>query len=756
MIQKKVHYLKRCFRCLLSLALMAGICGSPLLEAKPSRKSSSNNSRSSSKSSSSRSSQPQSSSRSSSQRSQSTSNRSSRSKSSPTQRSQPKSSQSKSSRPQSSRAQPKSTPSTSKRPSRSSRPTSKVAPQKSTPKVSNRGTGKSKPSFKVTPKTTRPAFKIPQTSKRPNVKGNSKTPPSRVPSLKIPNRKPGTTKDLPKPGKNVVKPKPGKNNVFKPGKGTFNPKPGKGTFVPKPGKGTFVPKPGKNVVKPKPGKNNVFKPGKGTFNPKPGKGTFVPKPGKGIKVPKPGKGIKVPNLGKGKQIPPVKGISGKNAFGKPGKQPGKLDLSKNKGFSKGKGKLKGNQFQPFPPSKKWIGKNGVPLKKDLFKGKNIKPINASLDKQLKAGKLNSLINSKKSKKWNLKKQFNLHKKGDVARQMHFHKNLLKHGGWRNRTLFGRMSLSYTNTHFGSWYAGPGVYPSYCWSPHWSEWVDWCWWDWCHPICDPRPLFCRPVICEPCVAWDWYECPVWQPLPIVTCGTWVDVEPIVINTGLDLQMLAVRFVDSGHAEEELGPRFRVWFRNNSTVDIYKPFNVMLMASNSHELTEGVPEAGSRVDNIAAGQIQSVDIRLPFAASTMSTDAEGNEVPFEQLHVLIDSHQEIPEAFEENNGAVMARVDVLSVDPALFSTDTEVVVSGGMVNLAGEGLGPEPGKVLMSLNGMNFEAEIHGWYDLGVRVKMPELPLLDAAEATLIVVRGDGAASNPIEVQFAPLMAEVVAE
>ncbi|MCH9656531.1 MAG: hypothetical protein K0U89_22025 [Planctomycetes bacterium] len=726
MIQKKVHYLKHYFRCLLSLALMAGICGSPLLAADSSRKSSR---RSSLKSSSSRSSQPQRSQSSSkrSSRSQSSSqSKSSRPQSSQPQSSQPKSSQSKSSRSQSSRTQrtqPKSTPSTSKRSSRSSRPASKVTPQRSTPKVSNRGTGKSRPSFKVTPKTTRPAYKIPQTSKRPSVKGISKTPPSRVPSLKIPNRKPGTTKDLPKPGKgtfvpkpgkgtfvpkpgkNNVKPKPGKNNVFKPGKGTFNPKPGKGTFVPKPGK---------NNVKPKPGKNNVFKPGKGTFNPKPGKGTFVPKPGKGINVPKPGKGNKVPNLGKG------------------------------------------NQFQPIPPSKKWIGKNGVPLKKDLFKGKNIKPINASLQKQLKAGKLNSLINSKKSKKWNLKKQFDLHKKGDVARQMHFHKNLLKHGGWRNRTLFGRMSLSYTKSHFGCWYAGPGVYPSYCWSPHWSEWVDWCWWDWCHPICDPRPLFCRPVICEPCVAWDWYECPVWQPLPIVTCGTWVDVEPIVINTGLDLQMLAVRFVDSGHAEEELGPRFRVWFRNNSNVDIHKPFNVMLLASNSHELSEGVPEAGSRVDNIAAGQIQSVDIRLPFAASTMSTDAEGNEVPFEQLHVLIDSHREIPEAFEENNGAVMARVDVLSVDPALFSTDTEVVVSGGMVNLAGEGLGPEPGKVLVSLNGMNFEAEIHGWYDLGVRVKMPELPLLDAAEATLIVVRGDGAASNPIEVQFAPLMAEVVAE
>jgi len=531
--------------------------------------------------------------------------------------------------------------------------------------------------------------------------------------MKLPNRKPDTGKFVPKPGKNSRPSKPGSSNVFKPGKGKYVPKPGKNTRpskpgsnnVYKPGKGKYVPKPGKNIghSKPGPGNNNVYKPGKGKHDLKPGKNHY----------------------------------------------PGVIDPSKLNGLSKGKGKH-------FGPSQKWLGKNGVPQKKDLFKNKNIKPLRPSLEKQLHAGKLNSLIHSNKSKKWNMKKQFELHKKGDVARQMHLNQNLLKHGGWRKRTLFGKMSPSFTKSHFGFWYAGPGMYPNYCWSPHWSEWVDWCWWDWCHPICDPRPMICRPIICDPCAPWGWYECPVWQPLPIVTCGTWVDVDPFIIDSGLDLQMLAVRFVDSGHPEEELGPRFRVWFRNNSDVDINVPFNVLLLASNSRELEADLPEAGSRVDNIAAGQIQSVDIRLPFAASLMSTDEEGNQIPFEQLHVLIDSHREIPEAFEENNGAVMARVDVLPVDPALFSSDAEVVVSGALVNLAGEGLGPEPGKVLVSLNGMNFEAEIYGWYDLGVRVKMPELPLLDAAEATLVVVRGDGAVSNPIDVQFAPQMAAVIVE
>lgn len=615
------------------------------------------------------------------------------------------------SRTSGSQSQPKSS-ATSKRPSRSTRPSNtrpsntrpsfkRVPQQSSPPKIGSRSRQPQK-SFKVTPKTTRPAFKVPQFGKRPSTKGTTKDLKPNIPGRKVPNRK--------VPNRKVPNRKVPDRKI---------------------GNGKFVPKPGNNVVRPRPGKNNnVFKPGKGKFVPKPGKGN---------------------------RVPPVKGLSKDDLFGKPGKRPGfhgrvpgNVDLSKLKGISKGKPNNK------FPHSNKWLGKNGVPVSKDFFKGKNVKPINLSVDKQLKLGKLKPLINSKKTQKWNLKKQFQLHKKGDVARQLNLNNKLLKNGGWRNRTLFGQMSNSFTTNHFGAWYAGPGCYPSYCWSPHWSAWVDWCWWDWCHPVCDPRPLMCRPIIYNPCVAWDWYECPVWQPLPVVTCGTWVDVDPFIVDSGLDLQMLAVRFVDSGHPEEQLGPRFRVWFRNNSNVDINVPFNVMLLASNSRELTEGLPEAGSRIDNIAAGQVQSVDIRLPFAASTMSSDAEGNEVPFEQLHVLIDSHREIPEAFKENNGAIMPRVDVLAVDPALFSTDTEVVLSGSLINLAGEGLGPEPGKVLISLNGMNFEAEIHGWYDLGVRVKMPELPLLDSAEATLVVIRGDGAASNPIEVQFAPQMAAIIAE
>ena len=58
---------------------------------------------------------------------------------------------------------------------------------------------------------------------------------------------------------------------------------------------------------------------------------------------------------------------------------------------------------------------------------------------------------------------------------------------------------------------------------------------------------------------------------------------------DLQLLAVRFVDPGHPEEKLGPRYRVWFRNNSDRRSTQPFNVMLFAGNDDQLTADLPAA-----------------------------------------------------------------------------------------------------------------------------------------------------------------------
>jgi hypothetical protein len=252
-------------------------------------------------------------------------------------------------------------------------------------------------------------------------------------------------------------------------------------------------------------------------------------------------------------------------------------------------------------------------------------------------------------------------------------------------------------------------------------------------------------------WAFYQVPMWEPLQPVTCGTWVDVPPAVVKQKFDLQLLAVRFVDPGHPDQKQGPRYRVWFRNNSDQPITQPFNVTLLASIDKEVRPDLPQAGVRVMSIEAGDTQSVDVRLPVAVNTLNTDAEGNKIPFEFLHVLVDGNREINETIEVNNGTAVARADVLPVDPAAFDVQPRTVAAGQEVLLAGEGFGPEPGKVLIHLGGIEMQGEILGWYDLGIRLSLPNLPLAGPTDTELIVIRGDGAAANPLKMTISPPVA-----
>jgi hypothetical protein len=244
--------------------------------------------------------------------------------------------------------------------------------------------------------------------------------------------------------------------------------------------------------------------------------------------------------------------------------------------------------------------------------------------------------------------------------------------------------------------------------------------------------------------------------VVPSGTWVEVEPVVVEPQrFDLQLLAVRFVDPGHPDEKLGPRYRIWFRNNSPEPIDRPFDVLLLATDDERLAADAPRAGVRVAAIAAGSTQSVDVRLPFEVFQVGRNEKGGPAPLGTLHVLIDANREVPEVLEANNGTRIAQADVLPVDPAAFELKPNQAPAGGEVIVAGEGLGPEPGRVLVHLGGLEMDAQIVGWYDLGVRLTVPQLPLAGPTEAELIVVRGDGAAANPLKLTVTPPQPEPLA-
>jgi hypothetical protein len=388
--------------------------------------------------------------------------------------------------------------------------------------------------------------------------------------------------------------------------------------------------------------------------------------------------------------------------------------------------------------------------------------------RVKLGELDHVVAGDTAQKLKISEQYKLWGDGDVARRLDLQKHAAgirgpEHGPHIDSPhgpppdiyehhpnfYYGWVSPAYMHhcVQFNYW--GPSFFSGVCWYPTWNPWVEWSWHHHCHPRWDPRPIWCRPVVYDPCPAWEYYEIPDWRPLPVVVCGTWVNVPPVIVEAHqTDLELLAVRFVDPGHPEENLGPRYRVWFRNNSDEPVTQPFNVVLFASNDGKLVAGLPQAGVRVASIEANDTQSVDIRLPIEVYRMGRDANGKPAPFSTLHVLVDANREISETTRADNGAQLVPAEILPVDPAVFEVEPAAASAGNEILLAGEGLGPQPGQVLVVVDGKEIDAEILGWYDLGVRFTMPKTNLAIPTNAEVVVIRGDGAASNPLPINLKP--------
>ena len=478
----------------------------------------------------------------------------------------------------------------------------------------------------------------------------------------------------------------------------------------------------------------------------------------------PGGKPKMPETAKGKAKPPDGQVkSGDGVSGSPGKMPFPRD------------RLPDMAPKPYGPKPEGGTKSGMKIASPQgARGPQNKPAqdpsNVRFPDRVKRGDFDALARGAVGQKLNLAEQYRLAQHGDVARRMALHQprpggvhvtNItnvtqvtnvygarpfhghpeFRHRGWVS-PLYHRHCFEYRCWFSPVWYWGVW------WYPRWGPWVHWSWHYHCRPWWDPRPIWCRPVRCvvvvEPWVVWS---VPVWTPLPEVAAGTWVEVQrPVVPEEQFDLQLLAVRFVDPGHPDEKLGPRYRVWVRNNSQQAVTRPFDVRLFVTPGEHLDPKAPQAAVRVTSIEAGATQSIDLRLPF----LETGAAGadDKPPFAFLHVLVDANREIRDANLANNGAKLPIAEALPVDPAAFETDPKSVPAGGELVVAGEGFGPEPGKAILHLGNIEMEAEVLGWYDLGVRLRMPDLPLAEATVADLVIVRGDGAAANPVTVRVTP--------
>ena len=370
-----------------------------------------------------------------------------------------------------------------------------------------------------------------------------------------------------------------------------------------------------------------------------------------------------------------------------------------------------------------------------------KRVNSRLVGAVNAGKLNALTGGAAARKIGMADQFKLMGQGDIARRLKLDDKLQKNGGWQKR-MCGPLDSHYCQHCKGRYYGGPKWCPTRCWCPTWCDWMQWCS---DGPMAfDPRPDFCEPV--------DGDDCDVDPDVAVDQPGnpdSWVDddrpQEPD--DVAVDLELVAVRFVDNGDAEKNIGPRYRVLIRNDGNQAVDHPFNVAILTGTDEAQAKGTPRAGKRIPGIDAGQTLAVDIRLPIEANATVKDDDGHEVAeFPKLGAMVDTRDEIEEQTKENNGVILDRGDIGMVDPEIFAADITQAAPGEEISLAGEGLGPEAGQVLVRVGGLELQAEIVGWYDLGVRVRLPSLPLAGEAKAEIVVVRGDDAAANPISLKM----------
>lgn len=145
-------------------------------------------------------------------------------------------------------------------------------------------------------------------------------------------------------------------------------------------------------------------------------------------------------------------------------------------------------------------------------------------------------------------------------------------------------------------------------------------------------------------------------PVAAVPTNSVAKPAATVTGVDLQLLDVRMLDNGDATQQIGPRYRVTFRNAGTSPVDHDFNVALVAADDANLTTNLPTIESRISSVGTGDVKTVDLRLPATAFDMGQDSHSE---FAKLVVVVDSHGEVNDVNRDNN---MASVDRTAVQPA----------------------------------------------------------------------------------------------
>jgi hypothetical protein len=220
-----------------------------------------------------------------------------------------------------------------------------------------------------------------------------------------------------------------------------------------------------------------------------------------------------------------------------------------------------------------------------------------------------------------------------------------------------------------WHGSPGKGDKFCDTPNkdWHHKKNFPWWTIGIGGCYPHnyPNNCYPNDCYGNKYHNHCYAPIYYRYPPVTNVTVVNPAPLQLNQapqlpaqpalvdGVDLELLDLRLVDPGDATKNLGPRYRITFRNRGRVPAGN-FQVMLLASNDGTPQPGLPSGTAEIAGVAPGETLTADVRLTMTPDLATLNA---------LTVALDSATQVVEFEEGNNVAVLDRTKITPADLAM---------------------------------------------------------------------------------------------
>lgn len=210
----------------------------------------------------------------------------------------------------------------------------------------------------------------------------------------------------------------------------------------------------------------------------------------------------------------------------------------------------------------------------------------------------------------------------------------------------------------------------------------------------------------------------------------------------VELLDVRLVDVGNAEAGQGPRFRVVIKNAMPFPLSQPFEVLLSGGIDNQASPELPTAVQGIQQLAPGEIAPVELRLPVEVMAMAYPGRQEPAPFSVLHVLIAGPKNALGSSSITTLASLPLGEVRLVDLMVAPPANGAVPVGSPLELQGEGFGPQPGQVVLNVAGLKLSAEVLGWSEVGIAVRMPQLALTEPTPIQVVVLRADGQPARPL--------------